>query len=168
LVVRQYDKESGMATLTVWRFDTPDGADDAVATVELLTRQDLITVHDGATVAWRPDARKPRTRQLHTLTGADALGGMFWGMLFGLVFFVPLLDAAAAETGIDSRFIERVRASVTPGTSALFLLTSNAVTDRVRDIVIGDVTGDVTGDRELLRTQLPAEREAALRQAFAA
>ena len=153
-----------MATLTVWRFDALDGADDAVATVELLARQDLITVHDGATVARQPGARKPRTRQLDNLTGADALGGMFWGMLFGLVFFVPLLDAAMAETGIDNRFIERVRATVTPGTSALFLLSSNAVTDKVRDIVIGDVTGYP----ELLRTQLPAEREAVLRQAFAA
>ena len=60
--------------------------------------------------------------------------------------------------------IERVRATVTPGTSALFLLSSNAVTDRVRDTVIGEVTGGP----ELLRTQLPAEREALLRQAFAA
>ena len=153
-----------MATLTVWRFDTPNGADEAVSTVELLARQDLITVHDGATVAWEPGARKPRTRQLDKLTGAGALGGMFWGMLFGLVFFVPLLDAATAETGIDGRFIERVRATVTPGTSALFLLSSNAVTDRVRDTVIGEVTGGP----ELLRTQLPAEREALLRQAFAA
>src|SRR5215510_9148871 len=50
------DEESGMATLTVWRFDTPDGADDAVSAVELLARQDLITVHDGATVAWHPGA----------------------------------------------------------------------------------------------------------------
>ena len=44
--------------LTVWRFDTPNGADEAVSTVELLARQDLITVHDGATVAWEPGARK--------------------------------------------------------------------------------------------------------------
>ena len=50
-----------------------------------------MTVEDAATVSWPSGAKKPKTRQLHSLTGAGALGGMFWGMLFGLMFFVPLL-----------------------------------------------------------------------------
>src|SRR6516165_5181386 len=33
--------------------------------------------------------------------------------------------------GIDQGFIDQVRAKVTPGTSALFLLSSGVVTDRV-------------------------------------
>ena len=28
------------------------------------------------------------------MTATGALGGTFWGMLFGLIFFVPLLGAA--------------------------------------------------------------------------
>ena len=72
------------------------------------------------------------------------LGAGFWGLLFGLVFFVPLLGAAIgattgalagalADVGIDDHFINRVRDQVTPGTSALFLLTSDAVVGRVTD-----------------------------------
>ena len=43
-----------MATLTVWKFRTPSGADDAVATLESLQKQELITVHDAAShhLAW--------------------------------------------------------------------------------------------------------------------
>jgi uncharacterized membrane protein len=39
-----------MATLTVWRFDSPEGADAAVETLRSLEKQELITVHDAATV----------------------------------------------------------------------------------------------------------------------
>ena len=47
--------------------------------------------------------KKPKTRQLHNLTGAGALGGAFWGMLFGLIFFVPLLGAAIGAAPARSR-----------------------------------------------------------------
>ena len=35
-----------MATLTVWRFDNPAGADEAESTLEELSKQGLITIHD--------------------------------------------------------------------------------------------------------------------------
>src|SRR3712207_9394983 len=82
-----------MGTLSVWRFDTPGGADEAVATLEELTKQRLITVHDAATVRWEEGARKPKARQLLNLAGAGALGGAFWGLMFGLSFLVHLLGA---------------------------------------------------------------------------
>ena len=73
-----------MSTLSVWRFDTAEGADQAVATLEDLSKQQLITVFDAAVASWKDGDRKPRTHQLHNLTGAGALGGAFWGLLFGL------------------------------------------------------------------------------------
>src|SRR4051794_23678552 len=109
-----------MATLTVWKFDTPGGADAAEATLESLQKQELIIVHDAATVSWTTDKKKPKTRQMNSTTGAGALGGAFWGMLFGLLFFVPLLGMAVgaaagalggamADVGIDDGFIDSVR-----------------------------------------------------------
>jgi uncharacterized membrane protein len=68
-----------MQRLTVWRFDCPSGAEDAVKTLQSLTQQDLITVHDAAVVSWEASKRKPKTRQLHDVAGAGALGGAFWG-----------------------------------------------------------------------------------------
>jgi uncharacterized membrane protein len=141
-----------------------------LSTIEDLQKQQLITLHDAAIVQWPADKKKPRTEQLRNMTGAGALSGSFWGMLFGLLFFVPLLGAAIGaamgalsgsmiDVGIDDDFIKQVREEITPGTSALFLLTSDAVTDRVLAALEGM-------DMELITTNLSAEDEQKLRTAF--
>ena len=161
-----------MATLTVWKFDDPTGAERSVELLESLSKQRLIQVHDAATVSWEVGKKKPKTRQANSLTGAGALGGAFWGLLFGLIFFVPLLGAAIgaafgalggsmADAGIDDEFIEAIRAQVTPGSSALFALTSGAVQDKVRDAF------QAQGLRPaLVQTNLSDEQEQALKQTF--
>jgi len=159
-----------MATLTVWKYDSPTAADETVRTLEMLAKQELIKVHDAATVSWPPGAKKPKTRQLRSLTGAGAMGGMFWGMLFGLIFFVPFLGAAIgaatgalagslADVGIDDDFIKAVRDEVTPGTSALFLMSSDAVPDKVKAAM-----ADLGHRPQLIQSNLTAEQEAALRE----
>ena len=162
-----------MATLTVWRYDTVDGARTAAALLKKLALQDVLVVHDAATVEWEHGEGRPRTRQLSpgtTVTGA--LGGGFWGLLFGLIFFMPLLGAAIGaatgaiagsltDVGIDDTFINRVRDTVTPGTSALFVLTSDNDLDRIRDAFANDPRG------ELIFTNLTDDQEAALRAVFA-
>jgi uncharacterized membrane protein len=159
-----------VATLTVWRFPTAEGAEGAEYTLDQLQKQELIQIHDAAVVSYPLGAKKPKTRQLSSLTGAAALGGAFWGLLFGLIFFVPLLGVAIGaglgalagsltDVGIDNDFIETVRTQVTPGTSALFVLTSDAVLDRVREAFAGQ-------QMELISTNLSAEQEAKLREVF--
>jgi uncharacterized membrane protein len=159
-----------MATLTVWKFHSAGGADDALHTMERLQKEELINVHDGAVVTWPEGAKKPKTRQLAGTTGAGAVGGAFWGLLFGLIFFVPILGMAVgaamgaltgslADVGIDDDFIREARDKVTPGTSALFLLTSGAVEDKVAEAFEGM-------DMELIRTNLSNEQEQQLRDAF--
>ena len=159
-----------MATLSVWRFDSPQGADMALDTLTDLQKQELITVHDAATVSWYPQDRKPKTHQAQSTSRAGALGGTFWGLLFGLIFFIPLLGAAVgaaagalggslADVGIDDDFIKEVRDRVTPGSSALFVLTSGAVVDKVH--------GAFEDQRaELVRTNLTTEEEQRLREVF--
>src|SRR3954447_11629711 len=133
-----------MATLTVWKFDTAEGANQAEAALEVLAKQELIKIHDAATVSWPANKKKPKTRQLASLTGAGALGGAFWGLLFGLLFFVPLLGlaigaaagalgGAMSDVGIDDDFIKSVRDQIQPGTSALFVMSSDAVMDKVEE-----------------------------------
>lgn len=159
-----------MSTLSVWKFDTADGARVASATLQQLQSQELIKVHDAAIVSWEDGKKKPKTRQLHDLVGAGAMGGMFWGMLFGLIFFIPLLGAAMgaamgalsgslADVGIDDGFINSVRDKVTPGTSALFVMTSDAVEGRVREAFAGQTM-------ELIHTNLSDDEEGRLREIF--
>jgi uncharacterized membrane protein len=159
-----------MATLTAWKFGSPYGADDALATLEKLQGEALIQVQDAAVVSWEPGARKPKTHEMHSTKRAGALGGAFWGFLFGLIFFVPFLGAAIgagmgammgslADVGISDAFIDNVRRQVTPGTSALFLLSSDAVFDRVK-AEFADT------NPELISTNLSGDQEERLREAF--
>lgn len=160
-----------MATLTIWRFNSADGADIAARTLADLAKSEMISVHDAAVVSWPEGRRKPKLRQLHNLAGAGALSGAFWGMLFGLIFLVPLLGAAIgatagviggslADVGIDDKLINQVREQISPGTSALFVLSSNAVVDRVRNAFAG------LEKPELIFTNLSQEQEDALREVF--
>ena len=160
-----------MAALTVWKFQSPYGADAALEKLQKLQDQQLITVQDAAVVSWETARNKPKTRELHSTKMGGALGGGFWGLLFGLIFFIPILGLAIgaatgaligslSDVGISDSFIKSVRDKVTPGTSALFLLSSDAVIDRVTQEFSGE-------DAELISTNLSAEQEAKLREAFA-
>ncbi|WP_116450392.1 DUF1269 domain-containing protein [Blastococcus litoris] len=159
-----------MATMTVWKFPTANGAAIAEETLKSLQRRELIQVHDAAIVSWREGTKKPKTQQLRSLAGAGALGGAFWGMLFGLIFFVPLLGMAIgagmgaltgslSDVGIDDSFIRRMRDEIQPGTSALFLLSSGAVVDKVKDAFEGQ-------QMVLVETNLSHEQEDKLREVF--
>ncbi len=160
-----------MATLTAWKFPTVDGADQAVSTLANLQKEQLITVQDVATVSWPVGKKAPKTREHHSLAGPGALGGAFWGLLFGLLFFVPILGLAVGagigalagsmtHYGISDDFINKVRSEVTPGTSALFALTSFAVFDRVEDAFKGS-------GATLITSNLSKEQEDELRKEFA-
>jgi uncharacterized membrane protein len=139
-----------MATLTVWKFNTADAA----------------------LVSWPAGKKKPRTRQATNLTAMGALDGAFWGMLFGLIFFVPFIGLAVGalagalsghfrDYGIDDDFIAKVRKTVTEGTSALFLLTSEVTLDKVEDAFKGE-------PMELIESNLSKDQEAKLREHFEA
>jgi uncharacterized membrane protein len=160
-----------VATLSVLKFPEADGADRMITKLEQLQKIEMIKIEDAAIVSWPEGARKPRTRHLNNLAGLGALDGAFWGLLFGLIFFVPLLGMALGaaagalggsltDVGIDDDFIKQVRDHVTEGTSALFLLSSGAVVDRVKEAV-------ERIDFELVTTNLPKEEEDKLRETFA-
>jgi uncharacterized membrane protein len=159
-----------MSSLTVWKFKSPYGAAKALDELMDLQRQQLIQVLDAATVSWEEGRKKPKTRELRDTKRAGALGGGFWGLLFGLIFFIPILGLAIgaatgaligsmADVGISDSFIRDVREKVTPGTSALFVLSSDAVIDRVAEQFSGT-------EAELIKTNLSVDQEAKLREAF--
>jgi uncharacterized membrane protein len=161
-----------MATLSVLKFPTADGAQQMESTLLALQKQHLIEVQDAAIVTWPQGKKSPKTQQLHSLTGQGALMGAFWGMLFGLIFFIPFFGLAIgaamgalsgkfADYGIDDNFIKQTREKVTEGTSALFLLTTGAVVDKLVEALKGQTF-------EIISTNLPKEKEDELRAAFGA
>ena len=160
-----------MTTLTVLKFDTAKGAENELEIIENLSKKQLIELQDAAIVTWPVGKKKPNTKHLTDLTGVGALSGAFWGMLFGLIFFIPLLGLVAGAAvgaisgsmthiGIDEEFIKSIRSKVTEGTSALFLMTSNAVEDKV-------VEAMKQTKFELIASNLSKEEEDKLRATFA-
>ena len=85
-----------MATLTVWKFASADGAAATEATIQSLQKQELIKVYDAAVVSWPQGAKKPKTRQLNNLVGAGALAE---GLTVGVgVPQAPTTTAVASPT----------------------------------------------------------------------
>jgi uncharacterized membrane protein len=162
-----------MASLTVWKFNTVEGAENALKKLGDLQKQQLIQVLDAAVVSWPQGRKNPKTYQAFNTVGVGALGGAFWGMLFGLIFFVPLLGLIVGATagaisgkftdyGIDDDFIKAVQTKVTEGTSALFLMTGNVTLDKVEAAFAPEERG------ELIQSNLSSEQEAKLREDFGA
>ena len=160
-----------MTTLTVFKFATPEGASRMLGKVQSLQKMELIKVLDAAIVTWPVGKDKPKTKQLADMASIGALQGAFWGILFGLIFFVPFFGLAVgaafgalggkmADYGIDDDFIKQTRAKVTEGTSALFLMTSNVVQDKL----IAELQGL---EFELIASNLTKEQEEQLMAAFA-
>jgi uncharacterized membrane protein len=160
-----------MATLTALKFDTPDGAAQILDKVTSLQKMELIKIHDAAIVSWPVGKQAPKTKQLVNMAGMGAMQGAFWGMLFGMLFFVPFFGLAVgaamgalsgkmADYGISDEFIKKTREKVTEGTSALFLMTSDAVQDKVVEELKGYKF-------ELIASNLTKEQEDKLKAAFA-
>jgi uncharacterized membrane protein len=63
------------------------------------------------------------------------------------------------DVGIDDAFIRRMREEIQPGTSALFVLSSGAVVDKVKDAFEGQ-------QMMLVETNLSHEQEDKLRAVF--
>lgn len=127
-------------TLSAWKFASPANAEIASQTLRGLARERLVIIHDVATVEWETDALQPRASHLRPITDTGALGADFWARLFSLLFFAPLLGAPAValsrfltDMGIDASFITRARDEITPGTSALFVMSPDAVVHEIED-----------------------------------
>ena len=160
-----------MSELIVFAFPTESGAAEMSEKLKSLQKQQLITLSDAATVVRKPDG-KVKVKQAVSLVGAGALGGAFWGMLIGLLFFMPWLGLAVgavtgaltgklSDYGIDDDFIKEVGDTVEPGHSALFLM----VADWTEDKVLDEIT---QYDAKVLRTSLSNEDEEKLKAAFGA
>lgn len=159
-----------MSTFTVWKFDTPEGAEHASTALHGAADDGLVKIVDTAVVSWPEGAAKPTTKHAHQESWRGTGWGAFWGLLLGALFFIPVIGAAAgaalgaaskamAAVGIDSDQLERIRENVTPGTSALFAVTEEGDLDRV-----GERFHGFSGT--LVATNLTQEERSLLHETF--
>jgi uncharacterized membrane protein len=160
-----------MADLVVFAFKDETGAEQMREELIRMQKMHLISLADAAVVVRRQDG-KVKVKQAISLVGAGAMGGAFWGMLIGLLFFAPWLGLAIGaasgalagkltDTGVDDQFIKEVGETIEPGHSALFLLVQDWTEDKVMDEIS-------KFDATVVQTSLSKEDEAKLRAAFGA
>ena len=160
-----------MSTLVVIGYNEIHKAEEVRLTLVKLQRDYLIDLEDA--VAVTKDAKgKIKLHQTVNLTAAGATSGGFWGMLIGLMFLNPLLgiavgasagavSGALVDLGINDQFMKDLAATLTPNSSALFVLVRKSTPDKVLEEVKG--TGGT-----ILKTSLSHEDETKLQAALSA
>jgi uncharacterized membrane protein len=160
-----------MSTLVAVGYDEAFKADEVLLKLRKLQREYLLDLEDAA-VAIKDAQGKVKLHQTSNLTAAGAIHGGFWGSLIGLIFLNPFLGFAVGATtgaisgaltdvGINNDFMKELAATMTPGSSTLFVLVTKATPDKVLEELQG------TGGR-ILKTSLSNEDEAKLQAALEA
>ena len=163
-----------MTALTVWRYDTPFGAEAAAVRLKRLEERKVLTVHDAITIAWMPQAREPAIGHLKHPTAASAGKGSVLGALVGMLVLAPVAGAALGagvasvsarlrKSGIDEEFVKELGSQLTPGSSALLVLSSDGDLDEVRPAMERELQ---RGDVVLLHAELSADAPAAIVEAM--
>ena len=160
-----------MSNLVVIGYDDPFKAEEVRLKLRKMQKDYLIDLED-AVVAVKNEKGKVKLHQAVNLTAAGAVGGGFWGSLIGLIFLNPLLGAAVGaaagavsgaltDVGIDDKFMKELAASMTPGSSVLFVLVRKATPDKV----LAELEGS---GGKVLKTSLSHDDEAKLQAALSA
>jgi len=158
-----------MSDLIVAGFEQQYQADEVLTALVKLQKEHLIDLEDAAIVVKDAEG-KVKIKQAMNLVGAGAIGGGFWGLLFGTLLFSPILGAAVGaaagalsgkftDIGIDDNFIKELGETIKPSTSALFVLVKRATPDKV----LAEIK---PYNPKILRTSLSADDEAQLRTAL--
>ena len=128
---------------TAWRFRGTEGADGAVLRLMQLDAQGLIDMQDVAVVRWPQYAGGPTVQEHVTDEGSK----------------VSSMVNRFRHPVIDSSMIESVKGDMTPGASALVVLSSDAAVDVVAKAFEGQ-------GMELIRSDLSVQQQDQLRSAF--
>jgi uncharacterized membrane protein len=158
-----------MSNLVVIGFEDEHTAFEMRAELVKLQKEYLIEMED-VVVVTKDEKGKVKLHQAVNLTAVGAVGGSFWGMLLGMIFLNPLLGAAVGagagalsgklrDIGIDNNFIKELGETITPGSSALFVLVRKSTPDKVLEELKGF-------KGKILKTSLTADKEEALREAL--
>ncbi|HSI14869.1 MAG TPA: DUF1269 domain-containing protein [Chthoniobacter sp.] len=157
-----------MSNLIVIGFNNEADAFEMRAALAKLQAQYLIEMED-AVVVTRDAKGKVQLHQAINLTAAGAVSGGFWGMLIGMLFLNPLIGIAVgassgalsgklSDIGINDQFMKDLGATLTEGTSALFVLVRKSTPDKVLEAL-----KPFAGKGRVLQSSLTKDKEDELR-----
>ena len=158
-----------MSDLVVIGFTEENKAFELRAELAKLQKEYLIDMED-VVVVTKNEKGKVKLHEATNLTAAGAVSGGFWGMLIGMIFLNPLAGAALGagagalsgkftDLGISDSFIKELGETLTPESSALFVLVRKVTPDKVLEALKGF-------GGKVLKTSLTADKEETLREAL--
>jgi uncharacterized membrane protein len=154
-----------MANVMVWKFDSPGGATGAASRLDTLAVEGAGQVIDGAVLEWGESRRTPHVAPFRGRSQQGALGGKFWTRLGEVLSGGSQsaeFAASLAAASFDDQAIARIRAEITQGSSALFLVAEGGG-DRSRVL---EAFGGASRYVHLIHSNLPHDEEQQLRAAF--
>ena len=158
-----------MAELLVIGYPDDDTAQKALDTIAELEK-DLVVQTAGAAVVHKTTEGKVEMVTKTGATGAGVAMGGFWGLLFGLLFLVPIggwiiggiiggLMGTMKGWGVNDEFRSRAADVLQPGTSAIVVFVSKATPDKAL-AALAPLGGTV------LKTSLTEEAEQEIQHAL--
>lgn len=130
-----------MSTLVAIAYPQENTAEQAINELKQLQSEYLVDLQS-AVWATKDAEGKVKVHGVETLAGPQAAWGGFWGLLLGLIFFVPvgglLLGAGLGalfghftKIGLDKEFVQQLSDKMGPNSSAIFILASSGAPDKV-------------------------------------
>ena len=132
-----------MSELIVIGYDDHDKA--TAAYNEVLTLQgDFVVELQGLAIVTVDTEGKSHVETPQKIVGMSAASGALWGMLLGLLFFVPFVGLAIGglmgalfgklgKSGINDEFRSQVNTMLTPGKAAIVIMASKITEDKFAD-----------------------------------
>lgn len=159
--------------MVVLGFDTRVAAQEALTAMARLQQEGKLLVRDAVFVTKDDKGRAHVEETTDPSPGRAALGGAFWGLLFGAILLVPIaglavgagvsaLSAKLIDTGLSDKFVKQLRESIQPGKTYLAVLVSHGN----REAVLAELRR-FAGIAELVDSSLPEEAVVQVKEALA-
>jgi uncharacterized membrane protein len=163
-------EDQPLSDLLVIEFPSEAKAEGVREMLLAMQKEYLIELGD-AVVAVTDDRRRVKLNQLFRPVAHGAGSGMLWGSLIGLLFMIPLAEAAIgagsgvprgrlADLGFNDNFIRQAARTLKSGNAALLLLIRKMTTAKVLAALRG-------AGGTVMRSSLDETKEEALQAALA-
>ncbi|HRA34392.1 MAG TPA: DUF1269 domain-containing protein [Acidimicrobiales bacterium] len=159
-------------SLVVLGFDNQLAAQEMLTTLTRLSTEGTLLLQDAVFVTRSENGKVRVVQTTDPSTGQAAVGGAWWGLLFGVLMAVPVLGMAIGagsaallarmtDSGISDKFVKDLRASIEPGKVYLAVLFSHANPEKALDEM-----KRYSGLAEVITTNLSEDASARLHEAL--
>lgn len=164
--------ESDPRSLVVLEFEDQLAAQEMLTALTRMTTEGTLLLQDAVFVSKSEKGKVHVTETTDASPGQAAMGGAFWGLLFGIILFIPVIGMAIGagtaalmakliDTGISDDFIKTLRQQIQPGKVYLAALVSHVNREKALEEL-----SRYAGMATLVTTTLPADSVGRIKDAL--